>query len=136
MMGNYKPRSYMYYFFEDDIASIYEKLQCGGVSMKDLGSAGCCGIQPLSRTNLNEVLAKKPEAKSEKLAEAEEKLNEAQEDFDKAIERFFEQEAKIRQPAWAVDEGLRKCLQEEVSLAQWCRAEARRVPRFCKELGR
>lgn len=103
--------------------------------MKDLGSAGCCGIQPLSRTNLNEVLAKKPEVKSKKLAEAEEKLNEAQENFDKEIERFFEQEAKIRQPAWAVDEALREFMQEDVSLAQWCAAEARRVPRFCKELG-
>lgn len=48
--------------------------------MKDLGSAGCCGIQPLSRANLNEMLAKKPEAKTKKLAEAEEKLNEAQEE--------------------------------------------------------
>lgn len=135
MMGNYKPRSYMYYFFEDDIAGIYEKLQCGGVSMKDLGNAGCCGIQPLSRANLNEALTKQEKIRAEKLAEAENELAEAQENFDKEIERFFEQEAKIRQPAWAVDAGLRECLQEEVSLAQWCREEARRVPRFCKELG-
>lgn len=135
MMGNYKPLSYMYYFFEDDIADIYEKLQCGGVSMKDLGSAGCCGIQPLSRDNLNEALAKQEKIRAEKLAEAENKLAEAQENFDKEIERFFEQEAKIRQPAWAVDAGLREFMYMDVSLAQWCREEARRVPRFCKELG-
>lgn len=104
--------------------------------MKDLGSAGCCGIQLLSRENLNEALAKQEKIKAEKLAEAENELAEAQENFDKELERFLGQEAKIRQPAWAVDAGLREFMYADISLAQWCAEEARRVPRFCKELGR
>lgn len=104
MMGNYKPRSYMYIFLKSDIARITRKLATGGVTMDDLGSAGCCGVRPLDRENLCEVLAAGE-------ARAKEKLQEAEAGFRKASREYLE---KYR------------------TLDDLCYLEARRVPRFCE----
>lgn len=57
MIGNYKPLSYIYLFLKKDLERITRLLSTGGVKMADLGSAGCAGVRPLSRENLDEVLA-------------------------------------------------------------------------------
>lgn len=56
MMGNYKPLSYIYLFLTKDLERITRLLSTGGVTMADLGSAGCAGVRPLDRKNLDAVL--------------------------------------------------------------------------------